>query len=95
MGENNISILNAKVFGRVQGVWFRGTTQKMAEQLGLTGWVRNEPDGTVQVLAEGPKPAVEKLVEWLHEGPIYAKVTEVKYRINQGLRRFHNFTIKY
>lgn len=68
MNDNN-SCLHAVVHGRVQGVFFRASTQKKARALGLTGWVRNLPDGTVEVLAVGPRPALEALLAWLHEGP--------------------------
>ncbi|RLI62964.1 MAG: acylphosphatase [Promethearchaeia archaeon] len=88
-----MSILKAQVFGRVQGVWFRGTTQKMATQLALTGWVKNELDGSVRVFAEGPEDAIKKLVEWLHQGPSYAKVMKVKYDIQEGIRKYHTFSI--
>lgn len=65
------------VSGRVQGVWFRASTQKEAQQLGLTGWTRNLPDGRVEVLACGERNQLEKLEAWLREGPPLAEVTEV------------------
>ena len=67
------------VSGRVQGVWFRAGTRDEARKLGLTGWVRNLPDGNVEVLACGPKAKVEELHQWLHEGPRMAEVKEVSY----------------
>lgn len=65
------------VSGRVQGVWFRGWTQRVAQDLGLAGWVRNLPDGRVEGWAEGDEAAVDTLVERLHQGPSAARVTEV------------------
>lgn len=65
------------VEGRVQGVWFRAGTEKEAVRLGLTGWVRNCPDGRVEVLACGTQEACDALYLWLHQGPPLAKVTAV------------------
>lgn len=65
------------VSGRVQGVWFRGSTAGEARKLALSGWVRNLADGRVEVLAEGPRPALEKLVTYCHRGPTFARVSAV------------------
>jgi len=66
------------VHGRVQGVWFRGSMQEEADRLGVAGWVRNRPDGTVEAEAEGAPGAVEALVDWAHAGPRGARVTRVE-----------------
>lgn len=68
---------NYFVTGKVQGVWFRAHTQREAEKLGLTGWVRNLPDGSVEVLACGNEAALVQLESWLRRGPERALVTEV------------------
>jgi len=65
------------VSGRVQGVFFRASTQAEAERLGLQGWVRNEPDGTVRVLVCGDTDVADQLCNWLAQGPKYAQVTGV------------------
>jgi acylphosphatase len=65
------------VSGKVQGVWFRASTQEQAKKLQLTGWVRNLPDGRVEVLACGNKPDVLQLYEWLKHGPPLARITDV------------------
>lgn len=65
------------VHGRVQGVFFRDSCSREAQRLGVTGWVRNEPDGSVAALFEGPAEAVERMVAWCHEGPPHARVDEV------------------
>ncbi|MCC5987456.1 MAG: acylphosphatase [Pararhodobacter sp.] len=65
------------VTGRVQGVWFRAWTREQAQALGVSGWVRNRPDGSVEALVAGPAEAVEALVAALHEGPPPAKVKNV------------------
>lgn len=62
------------VRGRVQGVGFRWAAQAEAETLGVAGYVRNLPDGTVQAELEGPESAVKRMLEWLHHGPPYADV---------------------
>ena len=65
------------VAGRVQGVFYRATTQAQAEQLGVSGYAKNLSDGTVEVMACGPEELVEKLCEWLWQGPGLAKVDNV------------------
>ena len=65
------------VRGRVQGVWFRGSMQEAAERLGVAGWVRNRPDGTVEAEAEGTHEAVDALIAWAHQGPPGARVADV------------------
>jgi acylphosphatase len=65
------------VKGRVQGVSYRWFTVEEAERLGLTGWVRNLPDGSVELEAEGPEPQLEALVTWCRRGPPAARVTDV------------------
>lgn len=62
------------VTGRVQGVNFRASTQNTAQSLGLSGWVRNLDDGRVEGMAVGPKDQLETLREWLHKGPMFARV---------------------
>lgn len=64
--------------GRVQGVYFRGSTRARAVQLGLSGYAVNLPDGRVEVLAAGSPSAVAALAEWLHEGPPSARVLGVE-----------------
>ncbi len=70
--------VRAIVSGRVQGVAFRFSTQDEAESLGLVGWVRNLPDGRVEVLAQGPPEKVEALIQWCWRGPPLARVTSVE-----------------
>lgn len=70
--------LRASVRGRVQGVGFRAFALREARRLGLRGWVRNEPDGTVTTLAEGEDRAVESYLTWLGHGPPSSRVTAVE-----------------
>jgi len=67
-----------RVTGRVQGVWFRGWTRATAQGLGLTGWVRNEADGSVRGAISGPAEAVAAMVRALQEGPEAARVVSVE-----------------
>lgn len=67
-----------KVAGRVQGVWFRASTREEAERLGVSGFVSNEPDGSVYIEACGERDTIKELIQWCHEGPPLARVTSVE-----------------
>jgi acylphosphatase len=69
---------HASITGRVQGVFFRAWTQEQADGLGVTGWVRNCPDGRVDAHIEGEQAAVEAMIEHLRRGPPAARVENVK-----------------
>lgn len=73
-----MACLRCLVAGRVQGVWYRAATQRQAEGLGLTGYVRNLSDGRVEVLACGAEVALRQLQDWLWQGPPAAEVTAVQ-----------------
>lgn len=72
------------VSGRVQGVWYRASTQQQAVQLGLQGWVRNLPDGRVELVAAGEQELLDQLQEWLWQGPIHAQVEHVQVEEYEG-----------
>ncbi len=83
--------LHAVVHGDVQGVGFRYFAQRKAQQLGLQGWVRNNDDGTVEVVAEGSREQLEDLKRALQEGPRMARVDRVETRWSNatgGMRGF-------
>lgn len=81
------------VRGRVQGVGFRWFVYKEAQQLELTGSVRNLPNGAVEVEVEGEKSAVERLIQRLHQGPVFAKVSDVQVEWLPGTKGYRSFTI--
>ncbi len=70
--------MEVRVKGRVQGVGFRQFVRYHARQMGLTGWVRNEPDGSVYLVAEGPRERLEQLLDVVRQGPPAARVDEVQ-----------------
>ena len=78
MDEQELRRVHVRVSGRVQGVYYRQSTQREAVGRRLTGWVRNLPDGRVELVAEGPSGLVAELVQWLHRGPAAARVDEVE-----------------
>jgi len=82
------------VAGRVQGVFFRAYTQARARELGLVGYVRNLPDGRVEIVAEGEEEALRKLVSFSHQGPPLAQVTGVKERWEPPTGEFADFEIR-
>ena len=71
------SVLSLRVTGRVQGVNYRGWTQDAAERLGVRGWVRNEPDGSVSALVAGPEASVAALLAAMRRGPPSARVADL------------------
>jgi acylphosphatase len=82
------------VSGKVQGVFFRSSTQDKAEELDLSGWVRNLPDGRVEAVFEGEKEDVDKMVEWCRKGPEYAKVTGVEIIMEEYKGEFNAFLLR-
>jgi len=83
---------NIKVTGRVQGVWFRDSTRRKAIELEISGFVRNEPDGSVFIEAEGNPESLNKLIAWCREGPPNARVEEVAAE-QSFLKNFEGFEI--
>ncbi|MBD3228961.1 MAG: acylphosphatase [Candidatus Lokiarchaeota archaeon] len=87
--------LKAYVSGRVQGVFFRWETRKLSKELGLTGFVKNLRDGRVEVVAEGEKKKLEKLLRFLHKGPKHARVSDVDVSWNSYKDEYSSFKIAY
>ena len=81
------------VSGRVQGVCFRMETCEQAQLFGLTGWVRNLPDGRVEVMASGEETQLKQLRDWLKQGPDLARVLNVEYEELEH-QEFDGFTIR-
>lgn len=77
-GDERLRCRRFRVTGRVQGVFFRDSTRSIALELGLTGFARNVPDGSVEVLACGEPEALDRLAEWLRSGPPMASVRDVE-----------------
>lgn len=87
--------LSARVTGRVQGVGFRHFTRTTARNQQLTGWVRNEPDGSVRLEAEGPRSALQVLLDAVHEGPRAARVDEVTSEWGAAADAFDQFAVRH
>ena len=82
------------VSGRVQMVNYRRDTRRRALALGLTGWVRNLPDGRVEAVAEGEEDRVEEFIRWCREGPAFAIVRGVEVRREPPTGEFETFTVR-
>ena len=82
------------VRGRVQGVWFRGSTREVAQRLGIVGWARNLADGSVEILAQGPALAIEQLVAWCHHGSSGSRVTGVATQREIVQDDLHDFRVR-
>ena len=91
--QNKVRV-HATISGIVQGVAFRYYTQREASGLGLGGWVRNLPGGSVELEAEGPKDKVEALLSWCKKGPPSASVDEVVATWNEAKGEFLSFVIR-
>lgn len=81
--------------GRVQGVCYRQATKETALHLGLTGWARNCPDGSVEAIFEGEREAVEAAIAWCRQGPPAARVTDVEVEWNAFQDEFSGFEIRF
>ena len=79
--------VRVRISGRVQGVFFRVSCARLAEELGLSGWVRNRPDGDLEAAFQGPERAVEDMIGWCREGPPHARVDAVDVREDEPLAR--------
>ncbi len=93
MGDR--AALRSVVSGRVQGVMFRAFAVRQANSLGLSGFTRNLPDGTVEVVAEGERAQLESLVDRLKEGPPFAIVEKVETAWSAPTGKYAGFDIRY
>lgn len=93
MGQ--FSQFRAVVRGKVQGVYYRAATMEEAQALGLAGYTRNLIDGSVEVVASGPKTDLEKLIDYLHRGPALARVTGVELDWNHHEEAPRPFSIRF
>lgn len=85
----------ARIQGRVQGVGFRYTCFHEAQLRGLLGWVRNSPEGDVEVWAEGPREKLETFLRWLRRGPSNARVDAVDYSLHAPTGAYKDFGVEY
>ncbi len=81
------------VKGKVQGVFYRATAKKIADENNIVGWVQNMEDGNVEILATAPDEALQTFIEWCYQGPRMAKVTEIK-KENKEEQPFNEFMVK-
>lgn len=84
--------LKIRVFGRVQGVFFRSSARDEAVRLGIKGYTKNEPDGTVYMEIEGVEKNLEKFIDWCKKGPGHAQVEKIQVSQN-NLKNFDKFDI--
>jgi acylphosphatase len=89
------SRVHITVYGEVQGVFFRSGAKSFASSLGITGWARNKPDGTVEIVAEGSEENIKKLVAWCSEGPDGASVSRVDAKKEKYKGEFSFFSVEY
>ena len=83
------------ISGDVQGVGYRFTAIEVARDLRLVGWIRNNQDGSVEIVAEGPKETLENLITWAKKGPALARVEDVKMGWEKATGEFDSFDVRY
>ena len=88
------SSVHLNISGRVQGVYYRASMLQEAQRLGLTGWVMNRPDGSVEAVAEGWKAKIEELIAWCRQGPQGARVAGVEVTWQKPENSFFGFAIR-
>lgn len=93
-GETDKERVHIMIHGRVQGVFFRASAEAEARRLGLGGWVRNCPDGSVEILAEGSREALEELLAWCAHGPPRAGVEHVDSNWQDYRGEFDDFSVR-
>lgn len=84
-----------RVYGRVQGVYFRQGTREQARARGLTGWVRNLPDGSVEALFEGEEAGLREVIAWCSHGPPAARVDDMEVEWLEPTGGYADFAIRY
>jgi len=82
-----------RIYGQVQGVFFRSYAKEVADRLGLVGWVKNNPDGSVETVAEGSKEKLEEFVKWCKKGPSGAMVEKVEVKWGEKSEDYDQFEI--
>ena len=93
MEHNDHERAHVYVSGDVQGVFFRDSTRQRAQQLGLSGWVKNLPDGRVEALFEGPSQEVREMVRWCEQGPPHAAVENVEVEFDTARGAVSGFEV--
>ncbi|MGM0652656.1 MAG: acylphosphatase [Bacillota bacterium] len=86
--------LHLKIYGRVQGVYFRSSAQDQAGALGLSGWIKNMPDGTVETVIEGGEEQLQEYKEWCKIGPPAARVEKIEERWEEPTGEFKGLSIQ-
>ena len=84
-----------KVYGKVQGVFFRQTTIAKAKKLSITGYTLNARDGTVEIMAQGTPQNIDELITWCHRGPERARVDKVDVQVVEEKISFRSFELRY
>ncbi|MFH1461113.1 MAG: acylphosphatase [Patescibacteria group bacterium] len=84
-----------KIYGRVQMVLYRDSARRQAKKLGLVGWVMNQDDNTVEIIAEGEEENLKKLIKWCYNGPMLARVDKINVKWSEPTGQFNDFEIKY
>lgn len=85
--------LHLKIYGRVQGVYYRSSAQDTARELGLSGWAKNMPDGTVETVVEGLEEQLKEYIEWCKIGPSAARVDKILETWEEPIGEFKGFNV--
>ena len=83
------------IYGLVQGVFFRANTSRAAREIGLKGYVKNMPDGTVNIIAEGPKGKIDKLIDYCKKSPGASQVLKFDVKFEKPKNEFDGFEVRH
>lgn len=92
--KHDIKQFNMTITGKVQGVFYRASTAETARKLGIKGWVKNNPDGSVQIAATGTSEQLQALLAWCRQGPSRAEVAQVTWEEHTP-ESFEDFTVRH
>jgi acylphosphatase len=87
--------IRIKIYGHVQGVFYRLSTKEKAKELDINGFILNEPDGAVFIEAQGEEKKLTKLIDWCKIGPEYARVDNIEYQVAPQKKKYKSFKIIY
>jgi len=95
MIQNNKNQIHLFITGQVQGVFFRSQAKQKARSLGITGWIKNLPNGQIEAVAQGDQNKIKQFIDWCEQGPQLAQVEKVEIKTEQYQSEYQDFEVRY